>query len=665
MLFVFLAFGLGPNAALLGAAPARMRVEGLLEPVAVISEPLPRFSFLHGELSAGSGFGITQTSYRITVSNLDGGGALVWDSGVVKTANCSQIEYAGKSLAPFTRYAWTAEWTSSAGVTSAQAISHFETGLLAASDWHGAKWFVPTGVANKTLFRAEFSLPTGETPSYARAFVAATGCAHIEVNGRVPEPNLLGICPWAIGANTVRYVTHDITPLLTPGGRKFAVGLIAGHVMAGIGALRGGGPPVQMAALFVVKYPGNSEPVFYSSSPAEKGWLVGDSYVTADSAWATAIDWTKQHKGWSTVGFHPDASWVTPTALTTAVPARALAMPLSTILGEIKPTAVRKLPDGDFLYTFPKNFVGTIKLAPLPTAANGSSVNIRLGEFLKAGPEPSQPDVPSISHASQTENHTLRAGNADPITTLFCWHGFQFVRVSSVGDTGFEGGLDSIVGLVINTNVTQTGVLSFGGGGDPVAEYAAALLDGVNQMTLQSQRTNIAAYMPTDCPTREKHGWMGDALDASEQALYNFEMGPIHHAFLQLIADNQGANGDVPAVIPRNKPRGNSCNDIAWTTAYPQIMEMQYEYRGDKRVVARKWDSLASYQENLIAHATTSNNTHEGLAVCDTYKGEWHCVFEWLLVLFELYNISLFRIGSYLSSALYYVYTKIGSVGPV
>ena len=32
------------------------------------------------------------------------------------------------------------------------------------------------------------------------------------------------------------------------------------------------------------------------------------------------------------------------------------------------------------------------------------------------------------------------------------------------------------------------------------------MLPGVNSMTLQSQRTNVAAYMPTDCPTREKHG---------------------------------------------------------------------------------------------------------------------------------------------------------------
>ena len=45
-----------------------------------------------------------------------------------------------------------------------------------------------------------------------------------------------------------------------------------------------------------------------------------------------------------------------------AVSARALAMPLSTVLGEVLPDSVTKLPDGDFLYHFPKNFVGTLRI---------------------------------------------------------------------------------------------------------------------------------------------------------------------------------------------------------------------------------------------------------------------------------------------------------------
>jgi hypothetical protein len=33
--------------------------------------------------------------------------------------------------------------------------------------------------------------------------------------------------------------------------------------------------------------------------------------------------------------------------------------------------------DGSFLYTFPKNFVGTVEFAPLPSAANGSTLTVR------------------------------------------------------------------------------------------------------------------------------------------------------------------------------------------------------------------------------------------------------------------------------------------------
>jgi hypothetical protein len=142
--------------------------------------------------------------------------------------------------------------------------------------------------------------------------------------------------------------------------------------------------------------------------------------------------------------------------------------------------------------------------------------------------------------------------------------------------------------------MTQTGELEFDG------SDAGRVLNGINQMTLQSQRTNVAAYMPTDCPTREKHGcdprprrgrpphpppflvfqytdlsalksctaaetlfflfrtvapcvhlrWMGDALDASEQSMFNFDTAAVHAAFMQTIVDNQGPNGDVPTVGP-------------------------------------------------------------------------------------------------------------------
>ena len=43
------------------------------------------------------------------------------------------------------------------------------------------------------------------------------------------------------------------------------------------------------------------------------------------------------------------------------------------------------------------------------------------------------------------------------------------------------------------------------------ADGGGATLGGLQGMVTASQRSNMAAYLPTDCPTREKHGWLGDA----------------------------------------------------------------------------------------------------------------------------------------------------------
>jgi hypothetical protein len=83
-------------------------------------------------------------------------------------------------------------------------------------------------------------------------------------------------------------------------------------------------------------------------------------------------------------------------------------------------------------------------------------------------------------------------------------HGFQYLRVTSTGNTSFSGTLDAIVGLEIHTNISTVGTLSFGGDGvaGSTSTQAAAVLSGVDAMTRNSQVSNVAAYMMTDCPTR-------------------------------------------------------------------------------------------------------------------------------------------------------------------
>jgi hypothetical protein len=112
-------------------APVGLTVEGLTADVAVLSETLPRFSFLHGDASSLPR-GTTQKSYRITVTTVgsddEQAAKPLWDSGVVVSANCSEIEYAGAAALPaFQRFQWTAEWTASGSAgSSAQATAQFE-----------------------------------------------------------------------------------------------------------------------------------------------------------------------------------------------------------------------------------------------------------------------------------------------------------------------------------------------------------------------------------------------------------------------------------------------------------------------------------------------------------------------------------------------------------
>lgn len=108
-------------------------------------------------------------------------------------------------------------------------------------------------------------------------------------------------------------------------------------------------------------------------------------------------------------------------------------------------------------------------------------------------------------------------------------------------------------------------------------------------MLLRSLLANLAAYIPTSCPTTEKQGWLGDALFAAEASMYNFDLEAIYTSWLASIEDNQGSQGDVPVLAPGGAtPRSPaSCNDIAWTSAYPRVTSFIGAYYGASRAAAR------------------------------------------------------------------------------
>jgi len=51
-------------------------------------------------------------------------------------------------------------------------------------------------------------------------------------------------------------------------------------------------------------------------------------------------------------------------------------------------------------------------------------------------------------------------------------------------------------------------------------------------------------------PTREKHGWLGDAQDVGESAMMTYDSVAVFEAFLRTIRDAQTSQGDVVVAAP-------------------------------------------------------------------------------------------------------------------
>ena len=167
----------------------------------------------------------------------------------------------------------------------------------------------------------------------------------------------------------------------------------------------------------------------------------------------------------------------------------------------------------------------------------------------------------------------------------FTWHGFQHVIVTVSDSVTFEPKLGSLTAEWTAIDAEATGMVSFGGGAD------ATLMNQLLAMTQAGQLSNMAAYVPTDCPTREKHAWLGDALDVAEELVYNFWAPPMYELFLDTIRAEQVVGGSGDGNVPVNVPATEAVRpmDISWTAAYPLIANWLWLYYGDIRAVREHW----------------------------------------------------------------------------
>lgn len=571
-----------------------LRCEGRIDPLGIESAaPILSWNI------AGEGRGITQAAYQVlaatTPDRLREGAADLWDSGRV-ASNAMRIPYAGRALESAARAYWTVRvWDAAGRATPWAAPAQWTAGLLSPQDWQ-ARWIA--GVKDTPpLLRREFTV--AEKPvARALAFVCGLGHFDLSLNGakvgdHVFDPG------WTDYRDTCLYVPFDVTAQVRPGAN--ALGVMLGNGMYNVA----GGRYVKFTGSF-------GEPklilelrIEYADGTVER--------VVSDDAWRSSrgpitfsciyggedYDARLELPGWDTPGFD-DSAWETVRVVDgPGGVLRASEAPPIIVADTLRPAAVDRTAPGRYLIDLGQN----LSARPFITVrgAAGAEVKLHVGELA---------DAPWPGHSY---TYTLKGGGDETFTPRFTYFGFRYLVVKGA-DRPEDA--DAAAGRPLLIDAGCEFVTS---AAPKVGAFHSSydLLNDIDDMIDRSVRSNLQSVL-TDCPHREKLGWLEVSHLMGPSILYHYDAAGLYRKICRDTAESQLENGLVPDIAPEYTRFSEGFFESAeWGSASVQLPWLLNRWYGDTEILARQFDTMAKYTRYL---ASTRNE--RGLAKGGL--GDWY-----------------------------------------
>lgn len=146
-----------------------------------------------------------------------------------------------------------------------------------------------------------------------------------------------------------------------------------------------------------------------------------------------------------------------------------------------------------------------------------------------------------------------------------------------------------------------------------------ALLNQFVKNTLWSLKNN-SADLPTDCPTRERHGWSGDAQIFVNTASYMVNYAPFALKYENDLCDWQDKSGNFPQIAPEG---GTDFymrvmnGSVGWSDAGILIPYRLWKMFGDDRMISDYYDNMRRYAKYMIGRTGKTEpfiSEHTGLS---------------------------------------------------
>jgi len=592
------------------AAPSALKCEYVRNP-AGIDIPQPRlFWQLESDVP-----GQQQTAYQVLVASspelLNRNRGDRWNSGKIKSDETIHIRYDGRRLASSEQVFWKVRtWDKDGKASDWSEPGSWTMGVLNPGDWQAhwitAPWLSTKSAVNHSnqtlLLRKDFIVRPGL--KRAVAHLCGLGQYEMTINGHKVGHDILSP-GWTKYDKTCLYDTHDLTLQLKEGTNAVGVMLANGmyNVVGGrYQKFTGSFGPLKLIAQIRLEYlDGTSETLISNDT-----WRATRGPITFACVFGGEdYDARLNPTGWDSPGF-ASAGW--DRACVVGGPGgqlrgiTAAAPPIRTF-ETLQPLATKQISPAIQVYDLGQNAA----LVPELTVKGppGSVVRVIPAELIK--PDGSVDRV-SVGGGEAWWQYTL-AGNPDPETWFpkFFYHGCRYLQVECSAPEGQP--LPEVLqlqGKVIHAD------------SEPVGEFACSsdLFNRVHKLVRWAQRSNMMSLM-TDCPHREKLGWLEETHLNGPALRYEFDLAQLLTKTMNDMVDSQIPEGLVPDIAPEYVVFSDGFRDSPeWGSAMLLVPWQQYQFTGDIELMKRYYEPMKRYVAYLGSRATNHIVSH-GL-------GDWY-----------------------------------------
>lgn len=467
-----------------------------------------------------------------------------------------------------------------------------------AAEFEQARWIAPQAGratnAASPLFRKEFILD--RKPRSATLRIIGLGDYDVRVNGR--RLAAIGINqPWSQYEKTIYYRDFDLTSLFGAGTNCVGVMLFNSfwhNPNPPAGRYNKGGPQRTVAEpyLLCAEIIATQKDGSVARVGSDASWRTADGPVTFSHLFAGEdFDARRQLPGWDRAGFD-DRAWL-PARETTAPPGK-LELQFWPNISEFEhqsPVSVKSPATNVFLYSFPQNMAAQLRVV-LEGGKPGILVNFRCGEHKN--------DKDRLFGGYVVGCEIVTDGKPLTHQWVSFYLGMQFVEVTGAVPAGHA----NPEGLPVIRRMELVNVRA----GLPEAgtfRTSSDLYDGTHRIIDAAMRANMSWVM-TDCPHREKLGWLECSYLLAPSFQYRFDTRAWFAKIARDIRDAQEPSGRVLTVAP-SYPAGKFPGAFNWTVEWGAAAVMlpwlHYEWYGDPQILRDNFEMMCGFTDYIQTEA--------------------------------------------------------------